>query len=174
MMDHLPLAGDHFQGLGDRLTDLAQPVAATAITSRWPRHDHALPRQMLGERLACRAFALIGGDRCRLGGSPLGRDFVLAGRALHFLERELHLVEDARRALRARPIKLAFVLLDHQLLMRDEGRVIGGLGSGLGQLGFYLQQSCLQRVDVIGQLRGIACHRRRKITASLPSQSPWQ
>jgi hypothetical protein len=131
MLDHLPLARDDFQGLGDGLTELAQPVAAAAIASRWPRHDHTLPRQMLGERLACRALALVGGDRCRLGSSPLGCDFILGGRALQLLELDLHLVEDARRPLRARPIKLALELLNHQILMRDEGRIIRGLGSDL-------------------------------------------
>jgi hypothetical protein len=69
-------------------------------------------------------------------------------------------LSSARRALRARPIKLAFELLDHQLLMRDQGRIIGSLGSDLRQLGFYLQQGCLQRVHVIRRLGRIACHRR--------------
>ena len=81
ILDHLPLARDHFQGLGDDLSELAQPIAATAITSRRRWHDHTLPRQMLGERLACRALALVGGDLCCLGGSPLGGDLVLGGRA---------------------------------------------------------------------------------------------
>jgi hypothetical protein len=186
MLDHLPLPGDHFQGLGDTLPELAQPAPTTAKASRRPRHHHTLSWQMLGEGLARRALALIGGDGFRLGRSPLGGDFVLASRALQFLERELHLVEDARGALRARPIKLALELLDHQLLMRDQGCIVGRLGSGLRQLGCNVRRSArldgavaalgnqgrLQRVNVIGQLRGVDRHRRQTITASPRSRSP--
>src|SRR6516225_7269749 len=49
MLDHLPLARDHFQGLGDGLTELAQTIAAAAKAGRRPRNDHPLARQMLGE-----------------------------------------------------------------------------------------------------------------------------
>src|SRR5262249_6061315 len=97
MLDHFPLTRDHLQRLGDGLPELAQPVAATAIASRWPRHDHTLPWDMRRERLARWALALVGTDRCRLRSSPLGGDFVLGGRALQLLELELHLIDDACR-----------------------------------------------------------------------------
>ena len=64
MLDHLPLARDQFQRLGDRLAQLAQPHTAAAQASCQPGHDYPLARQMLGERLARRALtadALIAG-----------------------------------------------------------------------------------------------------------------
>ena len=85
---------------------------------------------MLGEGLACRALAPEGGDRRSFGRSLLGGDLVLGGRALQLLQLQLHLVEDARGALRARPIQLASELLDLQLQMRDQGLIVGGLGPG--------------------------------------------
>jgi hypothetical protein len=49
---------------------------------------------MCGEKFPRRALAPVGGNRRRLGGSPLGGDLVLGGRSLQFLERKLHRVED--------------------------------------------------------------------------------
>ncbi len=52
VLDHLPAAGNDLERLGDVLTQLTKPRAATAQAGgrRWL--DHALARQMLGERLA--------------------------------------------------------------------------------------------------------------------------
>src|SRR5450759_1116362 len=52
MLDHLPLARDRFQRLGDIFAQLAQPPAAAAKASGRSLHDHPLARQMLGEGLA--------------------------------------------------------------------------------------------------------------------------
>ena len=56
-LDHLPLAGNDLQRLGDVLAQLRQPCAAAAGAGRRPGNDHPLARQMLGERLARRALA---------------------------------------------------------------------------------------------------------------------
>ena len=64
VLDHLPLARDHLQRLGDIFAQLAQPRAAAALAGCRSRLDHPLARQMLGERLARRpltADALIAG-----------------------------------------------------------------------------------------------------------------
>ena len=47
-----------------------------------------------------------GRNRRRLGGGALGGDLVLGGGGLQLFELQLHLVEKARRALRARPVDL--------------------------------------------------------------------
>jgi hypothetical protein len=57
MLDHLPLARDRFQRLGDVLAKLAQPLAAAAKASRRSRHDHPLAWRMLGKGLARGALA---------------------------------------------------------------------------------------------------------------------
>src|SRR3954452_1964201 len=57
MLDHLPAPRDHLQRLGDVLAQFAQSWAAAAQASWWPRLDHALARQMVGEGLARRAPA---------------------------------------------------------------------------------------------------------------------
>ena len=85
---------------------------------------------MLGERLARRALAGEGRHRRGLGHRHLGGDLVLGRRTLQFLELQLDLIEKPRRAFRARTIELARQLLDPQLLVSDQGLIIGGLGSG--------------------------------------------
>src|ERR1700687_2045741 len=55
MLDHLPLARDRFQRLGNGLAQLTQPPTAAAKASGRSRHDHPLTRQMLRKRLSCRA-----------------------------------------------------------------------------------------------------------------------
>jgi hypothetical protein len=52
VLDHLPLARNDLQRLGDVLAQLRQPPAAAAWAGRRTGHDHPLTRQVLGERLA--------------------------------------------------------------------------------------------------------------------------
>ena len=125
------------------LAELPQPCAAAARACRRSRHDDTLSRQVRGERLSGRALAREGGDRCRLRGCPLGGDLVLGGGRFQLREIQLHLVEDARRALRARSVDLALELGDLELLLRDHRRIVGRLGAGHRQL-------CLQCLDVVG------------------------
>ena len=143
MLDHLPLARDHLQRLGDGLAELPQPCAAAARACRRSRHDDTLSRQMGGERLSGRALARKGGDRCRLRCDPLSGDLVLGGGRFQLRELQLHLVEDARRALRARSVDLASELGDLELLLGDHRRIVGRLGAGHRQL-------CLQCLECLG------------------------
>jgi hypothetical protein len=57
MLDHLPLARDRFQRLGDIFAQLAQPAATAAKASLRRRLYDSFARQMFGERLACGALA---------------------------------------------------------------------------------------------------------------------
>ena len=94
MLDHLPLARDRFQRLGDIFAQLAQPSATAAKASRRSRHDHPLAWKMLGEGLARRALAGERRHRRGLAHSHLGGDLVFGGRALQLLELQLDLIEN--------------------------------------------------------------------------------
>ena len=136
VLDHLPLARDHLQRLGDVLAELAQPRTAAACAGRRSGHDHPLARQMLGEGLAGRPLAGEGRyGRPGLGRGVLGGEFVLGGGALELLELQLHLIEQPRGALRARAVEIALQLLDLQLLVRDQRLVVGLLGANDGEFG---------------------------------------
>ena len=129
VLDHLPLARDHLQRLGDVLAQLA--TAARRRSSRRPsaRHDHPLARQMLGERLARRPLA---GERRHRSWSwprPSRRRARPRSPALQLLELQLQLIEQPRRAFRARAVELALQLRDLQLLVRDQRLVVGLLSA---------------------------------------------
>ena len=85
---------------------------------------------MLGEGLARGALADERRHHRGLADRHLGGDLVLGGRTLQLLEPQLDLIANPRRAFRVRPIELARQLLDPQLLMSNQGLIIGGLGSG--------------------------------------------
>ena len=140
MLDHLPLARDRFQRLGDIFAQLAQPPAAAAKASGRSRHDHPLARQMLGEGLARGTLAGEGRHRCGLGHRHLGGDLVHGGRTLHLLKPQLDLIQNPRCAFRARAIELARQLLDPQLLVGNQSLIIGGLGSGHRQFRFRVRR----------------------------------
>jgi hypothetical protein len=55
-------------------------------------HDHALARQVLGERLARRALALKA-TTLVVRATALGGEFIFGGRGLQILELQLELVE---------------------------------------------------------------------------------
>ncbi len=61
-LDHLPLARDRLQRLGDVLSHLDDLGLSLSRSSRWGFDDQALPRQVLGKRLAGRPTAFEGGD----------------------------------------------------------------------------------------------------------------
>ena len=52
VLDHLPLARDRFQRLGNGLAQFAQPPAAAAKASGRSGHDQSFARQMFRERFA--------------------------------------------------------------------------------------------------------------------------
>ena len=66
----------------------------------------------------------------RLRCGAFGREFVLGCRTLELLEGQLHLVEQSNRALRMLAVQLARQLGDLQLLVRDQGLVVGGFSLG--------------------------------------------
>ena len=162
VLDHLPLARDHLQRLGDRLAELAQARAAAAVAGGGRRNDDALARQDAPGTAGGTAVAREAGNVRRLGGGALGGDLVLGGGRLQLFELQLHLIEKARRALRARSVDLPLELGDLQVLARDRRRVVGVPGARQRQLGS-------QRRDVFGLANpcpeGITDHRsaaRRK------------
>ena len=76
-------------------------------------------------------------------------------------KRQLHLIEQPRRAFRALAVELARQLRDLQSLMGDQGLIIGSLGLGHGQFGLDLRRSGalgdqrrLQRGDIVGEVIG--------------------
>ena len=119
-LDHLPLARDHLQRLGDVLAQLRQLGRAAAGTALWRGDDDALARQMIGERLARRPLALERSVPSASGRRCLGRQFVLGRCRLQLLQLKLHLLEEPRLALRAAAIELAPQLLDLELEMGDQ------------------------------------------------------
>ena len=98
MLDHLPLARDHFQRLGDRLPQLAQPAR------RRSKGKSVGPGTITRSRGRCSGKGLRAG-RLRvnavtvvvLADRHLGGDLVLGGRTLQLLELQLHLIEKPRR-----------------------------------------------------------------------------
>ena len=99
-LDHLPAARDHLQRLGYVLADLRQLVRAATRTGGRRGYHHALPRQMLGERLARQAAAGEALDLRRAGGRLFGCQLVLGRARLKLVKLEFHLVEKPLLALR--------------------------------------------------------------------------
>ena len=104
--DHLPLARDRFQGPGDILAQLAQPIAATAVTCRRRIDDHAIARQVIGEGIPLGALAGEPRHKRRLGHGQLRSQLILRGTRFQFLElqRAPPPVRRPRRAILARSI----------------------------------------------------------------------
>ena len=142
-LDHLPLARDAFQRLGDRLAQLAQLVRTTAGAAGGSRNDDALARQMVGERLARRLPAGERLDRRGLRGGLFGSQLVLARRRLQLFQLQFQLVQQPRLALGAHAVEVAAQLLDLQLQIGDEGLIAGGFRFGQGGIGFRGVRTCL-------------------------------
>ena len=127
---------------------------------------------MLGEGLARRALARKGHHIRGLGHGALGGDLVFGRRTLELLERQLHLIEKLHGTFRMLAIELARQLGDLQLLMGDQGFIVGRLGLGYRQFrldpcrpGRFLDALCalrdqrrLQRSDVVGEVLGRRRH----------------
>ena len=149
-LDHLPLARDHFERLGDVLAQLDELAAAARAGAR-RRDDDPLARQMRRQRGAYRllAFEALDRDRGSLRGGGFGGQFVLGRRRFQLLELELQLIEMAG-ALGGLPELVALVLGDHQLEMSDHR--LGARRPGLGQLARRAlgRERRLQRFDVVG------------------------
>jgi hypothetical protein len=119
-LDHPPLPRNDLQCLGDVLTQLRQLGRAAARTALRRRDDDALARQVIGKRLARRPLALERLYSLRLCRRLLGRQLVLRRRGLQFFKLKLHLLQEARLALRAGAVKLPAQLLDLELVVGDQ------------------------------------------------------
>ena len=157
-LDHLPLAGNDLQRLGDVLSELRQARAATAGAGRRPGNDHPLARQMFGERLACRALAGEGRDGRGPRHRVLGGQLILGRRGFEFLELQLELVKQPGAALGTLAEAIAVELLDPQLEVGDQSLVVGDLGPQRGSFRRHrhgMRTRCdeqpLQALGIIGQ-----------------------
>ena len=153
-LDHLPLARDDFQRLGDVLAELRDPPGAATGARRRRLDHHPLARQMLGERLADRPAALerAHGRRCPRRGL-LGGELVFARGRLELLELQLHLLKQACPPLRPLPVELTPQLQDLELERRDHRFGAGGERPGRGRLGAGVGKGLTQTLDVFGRVR---------------------
>ena len=119
-LDHLPLAWDHLQRLGDILAEFRQFRRAAARAGLGCRNDHALAWQMLGEWLARRPLALEGLDGLCADRRRLGRQFILSRRCFQVVKLQLHLIQQPGFAFRPAAVKLPPQLLDLQLQMGNQ------------------------------------------------------
>ena len=170
-LDHLPLAGDRFQGFGHILTHLAQPDAAATRTGRRRCDHHTLTREMFGEGIAFGTLTDEPRDRRDLGYGNFRGELILGGTGRKLLERERHLLDKQGRPLRPRPINLTFQLGDPQLLMRDQGQIFRRLrarhrelGGDLLHPGALAQQRRFQHLNVVRQGSRIGIHAHDRIT----------
>ena len=114
-LDHLPLTRHQFQRAGHVLAELAQAIAAAALTRRRRIDHHALAGKMVRERIALGALARKSAHRRRLGDRLLRRKFVFRGVGLQLFECKRQLVDQPRRALRSLAVDLALQLGDPQV-----------------------------------------------------------
>jgi hypothetical protein len=129
-LDHFPPTGLRFQRPRHVLAELAQPMAATARARRRRIDHHALPRKMVGERIALGAFAREAGDRGRFGDGFLRREFVFRGAGFQLFEAERQLINQTCRALRSLSVDLTLQLRDPQFLLRDQRHVFRRFRAG--------------------------------------------
>jgi hypothetical protein len=119
-LDYLPLTGDHLQGLGHVLAQLAQPSAAAAVARRRRIDHHPLARQMVWEGVALdRSPTREAGHGRGLGHSHLSRNLVFGNGGFRFLQLKFHLVDQPRRSFGAWAIDLPLKLGDPQFLVGD-------------------------------------------------------
>ena len=118
-LDHLPLTRDDLERLGDVLPELRQFRRAAAGAALRRGDHHPLARQMLGERLSRRPFALEGFDDGRRR-RALRRQLVLGRIRLGVLQLHLQLVDEPLLAFRAHAIERAPQLFDLQPQPRDQ------------------------------------------------------
>ncbi|MGY3470335.1 hypothetical protein ACVW0I_007206 [Bradyrhizobium sp. LM6.11] len=123
-LDDLEATRDLLQRLGHILADLRQPRSTAAGTGRRSLDNDALLFDVIRPWLAHRPLAHEGADVLRLRRCGLRGKLILARRGDEFFELQFQLLDQPRRALRALPVQFAFELLDPQLEMRDQRRVV--------------------------------------------------
>jgi len=149
MCDHLPLARDQLQRLGDILAELVQDTAA-ARARRRRRIDDALARQVLRQRTARRLAPFEGADldllaRRRRGGE-LSRSLGLRCILLHIGKLQLELLKHGA-AFRGLPEPLVLELGDRELHLLDQQRTMAGFGFGVLRLCLRNNQRLALRQD---------------------------
>ena len=168
VLDHLPLAWDELQRLGDVLADLVQSPTATR-TKRGCGIDDALARQMLRQRPA-RRLAPLEAAHLDLGrcSSHLRRRFRLRGIFFHLRQRQLELFQD-RAPLRGLPKLIVAQLGDGIFELLDEQRPVLRLALGSAGTRFRGEQRLACRNDhrvragEIGRKQiGARCHAAQK------------
>ena len=146
MLDHLPLPRHQLQRLGHVLAQLVQRTAA-ARAGRGHRVDHALARQMLGQRPARRLAPRERLHRHALRRGDLFRRLRLGLILLQLEQLQLELIQQ-RPSLRRLAEPLMLQLGDPVFELLDPQRLVTKLGAMRLPLG---QQHRLQRLDVVGQ-----------------------
>lgn len=132
-LDDLEPARDLLQRLGYILAELrkARPTATGA--GRWRLNDDSLAFDVVRPGLAYRPLAREGAHALGLRRRGLSRKLILARRGGEFFEFQFQLLDQPRRALGALPVQFAFELLDPQLEMRDQRRVVRQLRPRTGR-----------------------------------------
>jgi hypothetical protein len=142
MLGHEPLPRDDIERLSDILADLRELGAAAART-RGRRGVNDAPARQLGRKVAPCRRALRKALHLDRGRGGLG--LVLPGGCGEFLKLQLQLIDQPLTALGTRTEHLALHLGDHQLQVLD-------YGLRAGELGARLDERCLQRIYVVGEL----------------------
>jgi len=88
-----------FQCLGDVFSALRELIRAAAGTGMRRRDDNPLARQMLGQRPALRLAARMGRNRSRSRLAGIGPCVVFSDVAVDVFQRQLKLLDQARRTL---------------------------------------------------------------------------
>jgi hypothetical protein len=102
-LDHLPLAQDDLQCLGDILAELGQFRRSPSRTTDRSRNDDALSRDIVAKRFADWPLALERAHQLGLLRGFRRDEFVLRRGGFDFLELQFHLLEKSGLALRALP-----------------------------------------------------------------------
>jgi hypothetical protein len=116
---------------------------------------------MIGERFARGTLALEGLHRLGFGGDLLRGQLILGRGGLQFLEPQLHLLEETRRALRAMAVQGTAELLDLQLHAGDQrpGTGVHRQGASRGGLGFRCAGLGFQAGGALGRISAWALAR---------------
>jgi hypothetical protein len=152
----IPLPRDRFQGLGHVLAQLGESGRAAAGAGGRPWNDHPFARQVRRKRLARRLLAREGTDNGALRGGLLG--LVLSRAGFELLELKLHLVEQPRLTLAARPVSLAH-LLDDEPQMHDQCRHARCFRARSRKFGIAGANQLLKSLDIVRK-RITSAHRQ--------------
>ena len=145
-LDHLPLARDDLQRIGDILTHLYDAVRATARTAGRCLDHHTLARQMFGEGFAHGLAPREGAHSAGLVRRPslFNRHCILGRRCFQFLKLQFQLIDQTCAALGGDAVPVTAQLGDFQLQLLDHRICAGCQGARLGQVALSrLRTGCL-------------------------------